>query len=357
MLRRGKVVATPGDPHAKCHKFPGDFSSQTLYGWAMSKVTHLSVGEGGARGRQAHLREVSGEADAPLGTVGQELRGARISRGEDLVSISRILKIRREHLDALEEDNLSALPGRTYAVGFIRAYAEYLGLNPARTVERFKTEIAGRDEVSPTAGFKEDEEVPGLSWGWIFIALIVLAVLGYGAYDLFISAGSQNSPSVAAVPSQMVEKAPRPKPHRLAAAPLKPVAAPVPAAPTAGTAAPPHTPVQPAPGGELFGKWNLNPRIVLQITQPTRILVQDEDGKVYINRILHPGDIYQVANHTGLSLTAEHANAVVVNIDGKPAGTLGNSPAAIAALPLDFDKIAAAHGAGGRAPPKPATQP
>ena len=317
----------------------------------MSKVTHLSVGESSARGRQIHLRDVTGDMDAPLGTVGQELRGARISRGEDLVSISRILKIRREHLEALEEDNLSALPGRTYAVGFIRAYAEYLGLNPSKTVDRFKTEIAGRDEVSPTAGFKEDEEQPGLSWGWIFIALIVLAVLGYGAYDLFISAGSQNSSSVAAVPSQMVEKVPAPKPHRQTAVTPKPAASPASLPTTLPATSPPHAPVQPGPSGQLFGKWNINPRIVLQIAEPTRILVQDEDGKVYINRILHPGDIYQVANHDGLALTAEHGNAVVVNIDGKPAGTLSNSPDAVAALSLDFNKIAAQHHPGTASPP------
>ena len=323
----------------------------------MSKVTHLSVGEGGARGRQIHLRDVTGDLDAPLGTVGQELRGARISRGEDLVSISRILKIRREHLEALEEDNLSALPGRPYAVGFIRAYAEYLGLNPTRTVDRFKTEIAGRDEVSPTAGFKEDEEQPGLSWGWIFIALIVLAVLGYGAYDLFVSAGSQNSPSVAAVPSQMVEKTAKPKPHRQAVVPPKPAAQPPAATTTLAATAPQHSPVQPAPGGQLFGKWNLNPRIVLQITQPTRILVQDEDGKTFINRILHPGDIYQVANHNGLALTAEHGNAVVVNIDGKPSGTLSNSPDAVAAISLDFDKVASQHHAAVTQPPRTTAPP
>ena len=104
--------------------------------------------------------------------------------------------------------------------------------------------------------------------------------------------------------------------------------------------------MQPGPGGQLFGKWNANPRVVLQIKQPTHILVQDEDGKTYINRILQPGDIYQVANHTGLSLTAEHGNAIVVNIDGRPAGTLGNSADAVAAMPLDFDKVAAQHPVG-----------
>jgi cytoskeleton protein RodZ len=331
---------------------------RTLYCWSMSKVTHLSVSEGAARGRQTHLREIS-DIDAPLGTIGQELRGARISKGEDLATISRILKIRKEHLDALEQDNLSALPGRTYAVGFIRAYADYLGLHPANTVERFKTEIAGRDEISPTAGFKELEEEPRLSRGWIFIALIVLALMAYGGYYLFTSAGSQNRQPVAAVPAQMIQKTAKSMPHRAAAVRAQPgLSAPGSSisqttAATTSPATPPaptHPAVAPGPGGQLFGKWNANPRIVLQIKQPTHILVQDEDGKTYINRILQPGDIYQVAKHGGLSLTAEHGNAVVVNIDGKPAGTLGKSADAVAATSLDFDKVATQHPVGARQP-------
>lgn len=319
----------------------------------MAKVTSLNFEDGRRSDRQRAPRgDGHIDMDAPLGTVGQELRGARISRGEDLATISRVLKIRREHLEALEEDNLSALPGRTYAVGFIRAYSEYLGLNPVRTAERFKAEIAGRDETSPTAGFKEPEEEPRLSRGWIFIAIIVLAIIAYGGYYLYTSAGSSNAPTVAAVPSQMIEKPAKPKSHRVALVPAKPAPA-TPGTPALSASAtpPPHPAVQPGPGGTMFGKWNLNPRIVLQVTQPTHILVQDEDGKTYINRILHPGDIYQVANRTGLALTAEHGNAVVLNIDGKPSGTVGNSAEAVAAMSLDFGKVAAQHHAAATAAP------
>lgn len=324
----------------------------------MAKVTSLNFEDGRRSDRQRVQRAADGhiDMDAPLGTVGQELRGARMSRGEDLATISRVLKIRREHLEALEEDNLSALPGRTYAVGFIRAYSEYLGLNPVRTAERFKTEIAGRDEASPTAGFKEPEEEPRLSRGWFFIAIIVLAVIAYGGYYLYTSAGSSNAPTVAAVPSQMIEKPAKPKPHRLAVIPPKP--APTMPAPAAPATPSPHPAVQPGPGGTMFGRWNLNPRIVLQIKQPTHILVQDEAGKTYINRILHPGDIYQVANRSGLALTAEHGNAVVLNIDGKPSGTVGNSADAVAAMSLDFGKVAAQHHASAMpAPTAPAPHP
>src|SRR5215469_8526383 len=118
----------------------------------MTKVTHLSLDERGALSRKRiHLREISGDADAPLETVGQDLRAARLRRGDDLATVSRALKIRKDHLEALEEDRFEALPGKAYAVGFVRSYADYLGLDPLQCVERFKGEIAGRTETQPTA--------------------------------------------------------------------------------------------------------------------------------------------------------------------------------------------------------------
>lgn len=308
----------------------------------MGKVTQINVSGTGTEPRQVHLREIGGDFDAPLGTIGQELRGARISRGEDLTTVSRVLKIRKEHLEALEDDNLSGLPGRTYAVGFIRAYAEYLGLNVGDAVERFKTEIAGRDQAPGNAGFTEPYEEPRMSRGWIVIAIVFLGLAAYGVYYLFFPGSERARQPVAAVPTQMVEKPQAPVHHAVPPKAATPAPA-TPSIPAPQTTPPAHAAVAPGPGGELYGRWNANPRIVLQIKQPTHILVQDEDGKTYINRILHPGDIYQVANHPGLSLTTEHGNAVELNIDGKQVGTVGASADAVAALPLDPQKLSAAH--------------
>src|SRR5580658_10911495 len=123
----------------------------------MTKVTQISFEDDGGPGRRRiHLREISGDADAPLETVGQDLRAARLRRGDDLASVSRVLKIRKDHLEALEEDRLEALPGRTYAVGFVRSYADYLGLDPVQCVERFKGEIAGRQDSSQPPAIAQD---------------------------------------------------------------------------------------------------------------------------------------------------------------------------------------------------------
>ena len=105
----------------------------------MPKVTRLSLDQGGGlERRRLHLREISDDADAPLETVGQDLRKARQRKGEDLAMISSVLKIRKDYLDALEESKFDAIPGRAYTIGFVRAYAQYLGLYPRECVERLK---------------------------------------------------------------------------------------------------------------------------------------------------------------------------------------------------------------------------
>src|SRR5271155_1509809 len=178
----------------------------------MTKVTHLTLDEKGSLSRKRiHLREISGDADAPLETVGQDLRAARLRRGDDLATVSRALKIRRDHLEALEEDRFEALPGRTYAVGFVRSYADYLGLDPVQCVERFKGEIAGRQDSSQPAPIAQDSSESRLPHGWVIIAVVLLGLVIYGAYHLAKSADSLLHPPVAAVPARIL---PPPSPQQ-----------------------------------------------------------------------------------------------------------------------------------------------
>ncbi|HET7334562.1 MAG TPA: helix-turn-helix domain-containing protein, partial [Rhizomicrobium sp.] len=169
----------------------------------MTKVTHLTLDDDGSLSqRRIHLREISGEADTPLETVGQDLRAARLRRGDDLATVSKSLKIRKDHLEALEEDRLDALPGRTYAVGFVRSYADYLGLERVEFVERFKSEIAGREEESETPAYQVEEE-RRLPQGWIIIAVVVLVLVIYGGYRLVVAGDSLLQQPVAAVPERI----------------------------------------------------------------------------------------------------------------------------------------------------------
>ena len=78
------------------------------------------------------------DADGPK--VGALLQASRQRLGEELVDVASMLRIRLPYLVAIEAGRHQELPGATYAVGFIRAYAEHLGLDSEEVVRRFKAE-------------------------------------------------------------------------------------------------------------------------------------------------------------------------------------------------------------------------
>lgn len=326
------------------------------------------------------LRETKTDLEAPLETVGQDLRAARQNRGEDLASVSRALKIRKEHLEALEEDKMELLPGRTYAVGFIRSYATYLGLDPVVFVGRFKDEIAGRNEMTaPPVDVIDEDEHKKLPQGWWAIAGVVLLLVLYGAYQLMAAADRAMREQVSEPPSIEAANPPPPKPIKVQPPAPAPVEQPADAAPTDGQATPPNaqpagaqpgqpgqpqpgqpqsgqpqsgqplagqprpnvqTPAPLPPGGQVYGLMNKNPRVVLRAWQPTRVLVEGTDRKIYILKILKPGDVYQVPNIPGLKLTVASANAVEIVLDGQSVGRVGRGPDAVEAMSIDPQAIA-----------------
>ncbi len=70
--------------------------------------------------------------------VGQRLRGARQQRGESLADVEEATRIRAAYLEALEEGHPERLPAEVYARGFLRAYADHLGLDGAALLETYK---------------------------------------------------------------------------------------------------------------------------------------------------------------------------------------------------------------------------
>ncbi|MGA9794113.1 MAG: helix-turn-helix domain-containing protein [Rhizomicrobium sp.] len=300
----------------------------------MTKVTQISLDEDGVpNSRRIHLREISGETDAPLETIGQDLRAARQRRGDDLATVSRNLKIRKDHLEAIEEDRFDALPGRAYAVGFVRTYADYLGLNPAQCVERFKAEIADRGEAPRSMSVATDPEESKLPTGWIVIAVVVLALVGYGAYHFAMSTDSLARPPVASVPAPLLSPArAQTKIAGKAARPALPFTQPLRSSRPANAApagAPGATSQAAAkilaslPKGQVFGQRNINPRIVLRARSQTHVLVKNAAGNVFIDRTIQAGDSYQVPDKVGLTLSTPDGGAVGIELDGQAMGFAG----------------------------------
>ena len=326
----------------------------------MTKVTRLTLEQGGGlEHRRLHLREISEETDAPLETVGQDIRTARQRKGEDLATVSRALKIRKDHLEALEEGNIHALPGRPYAIGFLRSYAEYLGLDPAQCVERFKAEIAGRDgadEPLPQLSVEEDRQMPQGSL--IFLVLLVIAVV-YGGYYLSVSANRMLSEPVTPVPERLANEASQPPVSKPVANPARAaeaqpsesdsdqasassdqsVAAVPPAASSEDATGEEETGQVTLPPGRVYGKSNGTSRVELRVYQPTRVLVQGPGKAVYINRTLKPGDSYRAPNLVGLTLTTPDGGAIEIILDGSSMGFAGRRGVTAEGLSLDPQEI------------------
>src|SRR5438132_9726452 len=85
-------------------------------------------------------------AGGDMGSIGETLRQARIDKGVTLAEAERSTFVRRRYLEALESDDFGSLPAQVYTRGFIRTYAEYLGLNPETILDLYQPP-RGRESV------------------------------------------------------------------------------------------------------------------------------------------------------------------------------------------------------------------
>jgi cytoskeleton protein RodZ len=306
----------------------------------MAKVTRITLDNSGLDRRRLHMREISGELDAPLESVGQDLRQAREKKGESLEQVARVLKIRKDLLQALEENNLESLPGRAYVIGFVRSYADYLGLDAEQCVDRLKAEIAGRgDAKEPSVSLSRPTETR-MSHGGIIFAAVLFIVLVYSAYYLFVSAGRMSSQPVVPVPDRLVAQA-----GLTQSQPTETVQAP--ASNTSASATPAATPPAPTaaqlaqslPTGQKYGAQNAGSRVTIRVHRPVVVTVKSGD-RVYMNRHLNPGDTYLVPNLVGLGLSAPDAGAVELMLDGMSFGFAGKDGVSLEALSLNPQDVA-----------------
>ena len=79
-----------------------------------------------------------------LEKVGDMLKREREKLGGDLQQIADYLRIRRAFLDALENSRYEEFVADAYIVGFLRSYAEHLGLNAKQVIDQYRREMAGR---------------------------------------------------------------------------------------------------------------------------------------------------------------------------------------------------------------------
>jgi transcriptional regulator with XRE-family HTH domain len=131
--------------------------------------------------------------------VGQRLQLARKNASLSLTDVAKETRIPERHLVAIENGEFNRLPAPTYAVGFSRSYARFLGINEHEIVDRVRAELA---MTQPTRPDRPDRFEPGdparvpsrkLAWFGLFAILLLLAGM-FAFYRSYFAPGVGPAP-------------------------------------------------------------------------------------------------------------------------------------------------------------------
>ncbi len=267
-------------------------------------------------------------------TAGEMLRNARTTgrRKREIQTIAKLLCIKEEFLQALEDGNYTALPEVVYILGFARNYAMELGLDPNEVIGKIKHEMglggecrvisddvvrnskksagsacklnrdtkpAKRIKMSDIAGaFKDAWAFIVRHWKWVagiaggLVLLLILLLV------LVFSGTSENVNETVTVETPVV----------------------APAEPT--------EPAYTMPVRERFGVENREKStIILQANKNagdvgTWVQIEDARGKKAFSKIMFPGDIFYMPAGNGYKGTFGNVAGIDFWVNGKLAPTV-----------------------------------
>jgi len=118
--------------------------------------------------------------------IGDSLREARTRRGLSSADVQKGIRIRERYLTALEEERWELLPGEAYAKGFLRTYAEFLGLDGNLYIEEYNARIAVHDDepLVPNTLAPVHKTRRGVVRTLMGIMALALAISGLAAWGL-----------------------------------------------------------------------------------------------------------------------------------------------------------------------------
>lgn len=269
-----------------------------------------------------------------MGSLGSYLRELRTAKGTSLEEVARATRVGRAHLEALEAEELSALPAPVFVKGFIRAYCEFLQANPAEAIGHYQALTGER-----TLGAAPSSAEPlgaGLGRGPVFVSVILLVVLGAALFLLNAGLRSEAphvprppavSPSGSAAAPPLSEPAAAP-----AAAPFAPPVTAEPAAAAAPSAVTPAVPVPAAPPLAPAPARGVQ-RLVVKAIEPTWVRVQ-MDGDRSVEELMPAGATREWSAEKRFTLTVGNAAGVTLELNGRALPPLGAPGAVIRELAL-----------------------
>jgi cytoskeleton protein RodZ len=131
--------------------------------------------------------------------IGSSLRAARMRQGLELSQVEHDTRIRARYLAALEDERFDVLPGPAYAKGFLRTYADYLGLDAQRFVDEFNARFAPEEEPAapPLVRIRRRRFAPA---AWVLVVVALAAGSALVAWRL--SSNGSNHATSAPPPAQ-----------------------------------------------------------------------------------------------------------------------------------------------------------
>ncbi|MCB1551563.1 MAG: helix-turn-helix domain-containing protein [Alphaproteobacteria bacterium] len=259
-------------------------------------------------------------------SVGDILQRARIRLNVTLEQISHETHIQVSYLEAIEEGQLDKLPGRIYALGFIKTYAEYLNLDGDKIIQLLKRQSGKKVEPKPlssTLPVDEDHSVPEFK-----TVLIIFVLLAAGLTLYSFSFGStEKQKTIPGVPNDLKEQVTLlTKPQAVAKKNL---------VPNEKAISESEENLEPS----LPEQIDHHP-VVLKAIENVWLEIRTPEKKVILSRVLSKGEEYWVPeDQTNLVMTLGNAGGLEIVVDGETLPFLGRKGQVIRSLSLNLEYL------------------
>ncbi|MGB0906751.1 MAG: helix-turn-helix domain-containing protein [Maricaulaceae bacterium] len=214
--------------------------------------------------------------------IGDILRARREEKGLSVSELANALKMQPKFIAAIENLKISDLPSIGYVLGYVRAYASYVGLNGSDTVARFKIETQVPDNLgrhdSPHFVPKHQMTLPrGIVPALSLVFCAVAVTFLYNTAD--------TSPTAPITLAAAFEESNRTEPAQFAS-----VAA---------------------------------DQTTLKAVAPSWVQVRDNKGRVIISRIMVSGETWSTLEGDDITVSARDGGAIELYIGEQRIGKMG----------------------------------
>ena len=289
-----------------------------------------------------------GPAASDAVTLGGHLQAVREHKGLSLLQVAEATRVRRVYLEALERDDLTPLPSRPFAVGYVRTYARALGLDGDAAVARFKTENPEATQAlrAPVGVVRERGPWRRVVYAGVAVLVVAVALWNIAQHTLISNARpdallppaailtatpERTGPLMLGAPTPPPADQTTPKPYVTPGMGVPGVDKNVPIDATApDPASLPQPAVRPDPPSPatfttraaIYGAPAKIGGVLIQAKSPASLIVRGPAGQIYFARELEAGEAYRAPLGRGLTADASDPTALLLYVGGKLAGPL-----------------------------------